>query len=69
MRRAEAEGTTVRAVGAGHAWSDVALTDGNSATTTLPDTKTVIEKRYLDGSLESVQGDATYPSDNAAVPH
>ena len=28
VRRAEAEGTTVRAVGAGHAWSDVALTDG-----------------------------------------
>ena len=28
MRRAEAEGTTVRAVGAGHAWSDAALTDG-----------------------------------------
>jgi hypothetical protein len=26
--RAEAEKTTVRAVGAGHAWSDVALTDG-----------------------------------------
>ena len=28
MRRAEREHTTVRAVGAGHAWSDVALTDG-----------------------------------------
>ena len=28
MRRAEREGTTVRAVGSGHAWSDVALTDG-----------------------------------------
>ena len=28
MRRAEAEQTTVRAVGAGHAWSDAALTDG-----------------------------------------
>src|SRR5512134_1720471 len=28
VRRAEREGTTVRAVGAGHAWSDVALTDG-----------------------------------------
>ena len=28
MRRAEREQTTVRAVGAGHAWSDVALTDG-----------------------------------------
>jgi L-gulono-1,4-lactone dehydrogenase len=28
VRRAEAEGTTVRAVGAGHAWSDAALTDG-----------------------------------------
>lgn len=28
VRRAEAEGTTVRAVGAGHAWSDIALTDG-----------------------------------------
>ena len=28
MQRAEREGTTVRAVGAGHAWSDVALTDG-----------------------------------------
>ena len=28
MRRAESEGTTVRAVGAGHSWSDVALDDG-----------------------------------------
>lgn len=28
VRKAEAEGTTVRAVGAGHSWSDVALTDG-----------------------------------------
>ena len=28
VRRAEREGTTVRAVGAGHAWSDAALTDG-----------------------------------------
>jgi L-gulono-1,4-lactone dehydrogenase len=28
VRDAEGDGTTVRAVGAGHAWSDVALTDG-----------------------------------------
>lgn len=28
VRRAESEGTTVRAVGAGHSWSDIALTDG-----------------------------------------
>jgi L-gulono-1,4-lactone dehydrogenase len=28
VKRAEREGTTVRAVGAGHAWSDIALTDG-----------------------------------------
>jgi len=28
VRAAEAEGTTVRAVGAGHSWSDVALTEG-----------------------------------------
>jgi L-gulono-1,4-lactone dehydrogenase len=28
VQRAEREGRTVRAVGAGHAWSDVALTDG-----------------------------------------
>jgi hypothetical protein len=28
VQRAEREGTTVRAVGAGHAWSDAALTDG-----------------------------------------
>jgi L-gulono-1,4-lactone dehydrogenase len=28
VRRAEREGTTIHAVGAGHAWSDVALTDG-----------------------------------------
>ncbi len=28
VKRAEAEGTTVRMVGAGHSWSDVALTDG-----------------------------------------
>jgi hypothetical protein len=28
VKRAEGEGTTVRAVGAGHAWSDIALTDG-----------------------------------------
>jgi hypothetical protein len=29
VQRAEAEHTTVRAVGAGHAWSDIALTDGH----------------------------------------
>jgi hypothetical protein len=29
VRRAERENTTVRPVGAGHAWSDVALTDGH----------------------------------------
>jgi hypothetical protein len=34
VQRAEAEGTTVRAVGAGHAWSDIALTDGHLV---LPD--------------------------------
>ena len=28
VRRAEQQGTSIRAVGAGHAWSDVALTDG-----------------------------------------
>src|ERR671939_647380 len=28
VRRAEREGTTGHAVGAGHSWSDVALTDG-----------------------------------------
>jgi hypothetical protein len=28
VKRAQSEGTTVRAVGAGHAWSDAALTDG-----------------------------------------
>jgi L-gulono-1,4-lactone dehydrogenase len=28
VRRAERDGTTIRMVGAGHAWSDVALTDG-----------------------------------------
>jgi hypothetical protein len=28
VREAERDGTTIRAVGAGHAWSDVALTDG-----------------------------------------
>lgn len=28
VRQAEERGTTIRAVGAGHAWSDVALTDG-----------------------------------------
>src|SRR4051812_18178783 len=28
VRRAEREGTTVHAVGAGHSWSDVALTEG-----------------------------------------
>ena len=28
VKRAEREGTTVRAVGAGHSWSDVTLTDG-----------------------------------------
>jgi hypothetical protein len=28
VKRAEREGTTVRAAGAGHSWSDVALTDG-----------------------------------------
>ena len=34
VRRAEDQGTTIRMVGAGHSWSDVALTDGYLA---LPD--------------------------------
>jgi L-gulono-1,4-lactone dehydrogenase len=45
VRRAEREGTTVRAVGAGHSWSDVALTDGY-----------LIEPRGLSGLLELDDG-------------
>jgi hypothetical protein len=45
VRRAEREGTTVRAVGAGHSWSDVALTDGY-----------LVEPRNLSGLLELDDG-------------
>jgi L-gulono-1,4-lactone dehydrogenase len=44
VRRAEEQGTTVRAVGAHHAWSDVALTDG-----------LLIEPDELGGSLLPLQ--------------
>jgi hypothetical protein len=55
VRRAEGEDTTVRAVGAGHAWSDVALTDGYLV---LPD--------RLGGLLEL--DDGTLRADAQATP-
>lgn len=45
VRRAEREKTTVRAVGAGHSWSDVALTDGY-----------LVEPRNLGGVLDLDDG-------------
>jgi L-gulono-1,4-lactone dehydrogenase len=48
VRRAESEGVTVRAVGAGHSWSDVALTDGY-----------LVEPRGLSGLLELDDGTLT----------
>ena len=45
VRLAEREGTTVRAVGAGHSWSDVALTDGY-----------LVEPRNLSGLLDLDDG-------------
>jgi hypothetical protein len=45
VRRAERAGTTVRAVGAGHSWSDVALTDGY-----------LVEPRRLSGLLDLDDG-------------
>ncbi|HET9737716.1 MAG TPA: D-arabinono-1,4-lactone oxidase [Solirubrobacteraceae bacterium] len=45
VRDAERSGSTVRAVGAGHAWSDVALTDG-----------TLVETDRLTGPLELDDG-------------
>ena len=45
VQRAEREGTTVRAVGAGHSWSDVALTDGY-----------LIEPLHLSGLLPLEEG-------------
>jgi len=45
VRRAEREGATVRAVGAGHSWSDVALTNGY-----------LVEPRNLSGLLDLDDG-------------
>jgi len=45
VRRAERAGTTVRMVGAGHSWSDVALTDGY-----------LVEPRRLSGLLDLDDG-------------
>lgn len=45
VRRAERAGTTVRAVGAGHSWSDVALTDGY-----------LVDPRNLSGLLDLDDG-------------
>src|SRR5215216_1050762 len=45
VRRAERERTTVHAVGAGHSWSDVALTDGY-----------LVEPTHLDGLRELDDG-------------
>jgi L-gulono-1,4-lactone dehydrogenase len=45
VRRAEAEGLSIRAVGAGHAWSDVALTAG-----------VVVDHRHLSGLEELDDG-------------
>jgi L-gulono-1,4-lactone dehydrogenase len=55
VRRAEREGTTVRAVGAGHAWSDAALTDGYMV---LPD--------RLGGVLELDDGTLRQPAPRLA---
>ncbi len=62
MRRAEAEGTTVRAVGAGHSWSDAALTDGYLV---LPDGLAGIAD--VDGQLVRVLGGTHLRDLNAAL--
>lgn len=62
MRRAEAEGTTVRAVGAGHSWSDAALTDGYLV---LPDRLGGIVD--VDGRLVRVLGGTHLRDLNAAL--
>jgi len=56
VRRAERQGTTVRAVGAGHSWSDVALTDGY-----------LVEPRRLSGLLDL--DDGTLRDDVARATH
>jgi L-gulono-1,4-lactone dehydrogenase len=50
VRRAESEDTTVRAVGAGHAWSDVALTEGY-----------LVCPNHLGGVLELDDGTLRHP--------
>ena len=62
VRRAEAEGTTVRAVGAGHSWSDAALTDGYLV---LPDRLGGIVD--VDGRLVRVLGGTHLRDLNAAL--
>jgi L-gulono-1,4-lactone dehydrogenase len=62
VRRAEAEGTTVRAVGAGHSWSDAALTDGYLV---LPDRLGGIVD--VDGRLVRVLGGTHLRDFNAAL--
>lgn len=62
VRRAEAEGTTVRAVGAGHSWSDAALTDGYLV---LPDRLGGIVD--VDGRLVRVRGGTHLRDLNAAL--
>ena len=62
VRRAELEGTTVRAVGAGHSWSDAALTDGYVV---LPDGLGGIVD--VDGRLVRVLGGTHLRDLNAAL--
>jgi L-gulono-1,4-lactone dehydrogenase len=62
VRRAEVEGTTVRAVGAGHSWSDAALTDGYVV---LPDNLAGIVD--VDGRLVRVLGGTHLRDLNAAL--
>jgi hypothetical protein len=56
VRRAEREGTTVRAVGAGHAWSDAALTEGYMV---LPE--------HLGGVVELDDGTLASPADSLSL--
>src|SRR3954462_3552556 len=56
VQRAEREGTTVHAVGAGHSWSDVALTDGY-----------LVEPTHLGGLREPDDGTLTATAAGASL--
>jgi L-gulono-1,4-lactone dehydrogenase len=72
VRRAEQERTTVRMVGAGHAWSDVALTDGyliepDGLSGVLPLDDGTLHAQALDRRLVRVLGGTSVRALNAAL--